>query len=296
VLLLSAAGFAVAILYRLMNAPDLMLTQLLVEVLVTIFFALALRRLAASGLPRPGNRIQGVARIGVSGLVGLVAGALVLRVGRADASAHVRDFYEGAAPVLAKGLNAVNVVLTDFRALDTQMETLVVAIAALGVAGLLRGAERDDPAAEAAFAEPARRGLLGGVARLIVPLAVVFALSLLLKGHDEPGGGFVAGLAVGVTGVLAIAAYGRTRAHRAAQSTALVGLGVMMVSSLGPLLFGAPALTHAHGVLGADPVFAKWHTALLFDIGVVLVVGGAVAAAGATFWGPMQERDEEVGS
>ena len=81
VLLLSAAGFAVAILYRLMNAPDLMLTQLLVEVLVTIFFALALRRLATSGLPRIGRRSLGAARIAASGLAGLVAGALVLRVG-----------------------------------------------------------------------------------------------------------------------------------------------------------------------------------------------------------------------
>jgi NADH:ubiquinone oxidoreductase subunit 5 (subunit L)/multisubunit Na+/H+ antiporter MnhA subunit/multisubunit Na+/H+ antiporter MnhB subunit len=296
VLLLSAAGFAVAILYRLMNAPDLILTQLLVEVLVTIFFALALRRLASSGMPRIGSRSLGAARIAVSGLAGLVAGALVLRVGRADAPTHVRDFYAAAAPVLAKGLNAVNVVLTDFRALDTQMETLVVAIAALGVAGLLRGTERDEPAAEAAYAQPARRGLLASVARLIVSLAAVFALSLLVKGHDEPGGGFVAGLGVGVAGVLALAAFGRTRPHRAAQSTALVGLGIMMASSLGPLLFGAPALTHAHGVLPAGVLSAKWHTALIFDVGVVLVVGGAVAAAAITLWGPVQERDQEEGS
>lgn len=295
VLLLSAAGFAVAFLYRLMNAPDLMLTQLLVEVLVTIFFALALRRLATSGMEHIGRRALGAARIAASGLVGLIAGALVLRVGREDAPSQVRDFYEAAAPELAKGLNAVNVILTDFRALDTHMETLVVALAALGVAGLLRRAERDDPSVEAACTEPARRGLLSVVSRLIVPVALVFALSLLLKGHDEPGGGFVAGLAVGVTAVLALAAYARTRAHRAAQSMALLGLCTMMASALGPLLFGAPGLTHAHGILRAGAASAKWHTALLFDVGVVLVVGGAVAAAAVTLWGSVQTREEGVG-
>ena len=50
------------------------------------------------------------------------------------------------------------------------------------------------------------------------------------------------------------------------------------------------------GFFAPAPLSAKWHTALLFDVGVVLVVGGAVAAAAVTLWGPVQARDEEEGS
>ena len=289
VLLLSAAGFAVAFLYRLMNAPDLMLTQLLVEVLVTIFFALVLRRmpplLAAARTAGPSRWARPLLAAGA----GVLGGSLVLALGQTRASSHVQDFYLDAAPDVAKGLNAVNVVLTDFRALDTMMETLVVALAALGVAGLLRGIERD-PAGLPALAVPTAagrtRGLLPGMARLIVPVAAIFSLSLLLKGHDEPGGGFVAGLALGVAAVLAYAAFGQTRLHVAGQTAALVGLSVMLASCLAGLFFGRPALTHAYGEVFLGVGAIKWHSALFFDLGVVLTVAGGVTSAAGLLWRP----------
>jgi NADH:ubiquinone oxidoreductase subunit 5 (subunit L)/multisubunit Na+/H+ antiporter MnhA subunit/multisubunit Na+/H+ antiporter MnhB subunit len=288
VLLVSAAGFAVAVLYRFMNAPDLMLTQLLVEVLLTIFFALALRRLAPATPWSPEGRAWRWARPVLAGTVGLLAGALVLAGARATPPAHVRTFYLEAAPSLAKGLNAVNVILTDFRALDTLMETLVVALAALGVAGLVRGWERNGVAQEPAQAEaPSRDGLLPGMARVILPVAALLALVLLIKGHDEPGGGFVAGLALGVAAVLSRAAFGEGRTHRAGQTVALLGGLLMIGAGLGSLAFGRPMLTHAFGelVLGAGKM--KWHTALIFDVGVVMVVAGGVASAAAQLWRPL---------
>lgn len=290
VLLLSAAGFAVAFLYRLMNAPDLMLTQLLVEVLVTIFFALVLRRMPPLlDVPRAG-RLSRWGRPLLATGAGVLAGSLVLAFGQTRASSHVRDFYLEAAPEVAKGLNAVNVILTDFRALDTLMETLVVALAALGAAGLLRAIERDPaggPERAVSTASTRSRGLLPGMARLIVPVAAIFSLSLLLKGHDEPGGGFVAGLALGVAAVLAYAAFGRTRLHAAGQTAALVGLSVMLATGLAALFFGRPTLTHAYGEVFLGIGSVKWHSALLFDLGVVLTVSGGVASAAGLLWRPL---------
>ena len=281
VLLVSAAGFAVAFLYRLLNAPDLMLTQLLVEVLVTIFFALSLR-----GLPAEVPAIRGASGRWVRRLLavgaGLLAGSLVLALGAVEAPTRIPDFYRAAAPELAKGLNVVNVILTDFRALDTLMETLVVLLAALGVAALLRGRER--LRGQRPTPATASSGLLPGMSRLILPLAAVLALALLVKGHDEPGGGFVAGLSLAIAAILATAVSARFRGRGSADGLALTGGAILLLSLLGSLLFGRPGLTHAHGELILLGAKWKWHTALLFDVGVVLAVAGGVAAATRALW------------
>jgi multisubunit Na+/H+ antiporter MnhB subunit len=284
VLLVSAAGFAVAFLYRLLNAPDLMLTQLLVEVLVTIFFALSLRGLPVASEPRSGGRGRWLRRA-LSVGAGLTAGSLVLALGRTEPSSHVPDFYRVAAPELAKGLNVVNVILTDFRALDTLMETLVVVLAALGVAGLVRGRERlreTGPVHRPSAAE--RSGLLPEMSRLILPLAGVLAVGLLIKGHDEPGGGFVAGLALSIAAILSTVVAVRGRGRNPAGRVALIGAAILLVSLLWSLLLGLPALTHAHGTLRIVATDWKWHTALLFDLGVVLAIAGGVATAIRALW------------
>lgn len=125
--------------------------------------------------------------------------------------------------------------------------------------------------------------LLERLARLIVPLALILGGALLLKGHDEPGGGFVAGLSWAMAAVLALAAFGRSSLrHRSSQEViALVGVSFVLLSLLAPVLAGHPALTHPSGVL---PVFGKWHGALLFDVGVGLAVGGGAAAAARHLW------------
>ncbi len=284
VLLISAAGFAVAFLYRLMNAPDLMLTQLLVEVLVTIFFALSLRGLPAPAERRPRGGARWMRRALAIG-AGVAAGSLVLALGDTEASTHVQDFYRVAAPELAKGLNVVNVILTDFRALDTLMETLVVVLAALGVAGLVRGRERSRARKPPQTAEAAgTSGLLPGMSRLILPLAGIVAVSLLIKGHDEPGGGFVAGLALSIAAILSTVVAARTRGSGSASGVALVGAVILLLSLVASFFFGQPGLTHAHGELRLFGAGWKWHTALLFDLGVVLAVAGGVAAATRALW------------
>jgi len=138
--------------------------------------------------------------------------------------------------------------------------------------------------------------LLQQVSRVLVPLALAVGVALLLKGHDEPGGGFVAGLALGMAGVLALAAYGlrKTRLRLSSEVGAIVGIALTIVSLLLPLLGGDAMLTHASGTL---PILGKWHGALLFDVGVMLAVGcGSMAAAQALWATPTNGGQEPSGA
>ena len=125
--------------------------------------------------------------------------------------------------------------------------------------------------------------LLEQLARLIVPLSLVLGVALLVKGHDEPGGGFVAGLVLAMASVLALAAFGHgaSRLRIVPEVIALCGVALIVLSLVVPLLWGAPMLTHASGVL---PLLGKWHAALVFDIGVTLAVGAGAAAAARHLW------------
>jgi len=283
VLFVSAAGFAVAILFRLMSAPDLLLTQLLVEVLTTVFLVLALRwvprREVAVDFPR-------LPRAALALGVGVALAVLVFAVAGARAPSAVKEGYVAAAPELAKGLNVVNVILTDFRSLDTFIETLVVVIAALGVVALVRGREMP----RRGEAAPFERGesisfLLSVTAPLLILLAVFLGTSLLLEGHDEPGGGFVGGLSFAIAAVLAlVAGRGAFESRWRAEGIAVAGVLVILATALVPFLLGQPALTHAHGSFELAGTKLKWHTVLLFDVGVVMAVAGGVAAAARALW------------
>jgi len=138
--------------------------------------------------------------------------------------------------------------------------------------------------------------LLQQLVRLILPLAILFGLALLLKGHDDPGGGFVAGLSLAAAGILCIAAYGAQRFHAIIpvepDRIALLGAVVVLASLLLPLLLGDAGLMHRHGEIGVPPLSFKWHTVFVFEIGVVMIVGGGLTAAALWLWEtPTREGD-----
>lgn len=136
-----------------------------------------------------------------------------------------------------------------------------------------------------------KSSIVATVGRLVLLLAALLGTALLLKGHDEPGGGFVAGLAFAIAAVLALmrSEGGWEGGARRAESVAVAG-GLLILATLAvPALLGQPALTHAHGVLELPPgrewaLRWKWHTALIFDLGVVLAVAGGAAAAARVLW------------
>jgi multicomponent Na+:H+ antiporter subunit A len=206
---------------------------------------------------------------------GLLMAALTLAVTSGPFDAAISEFYARASVPQAYGRNIVNVILVDFRALDTLGEITVLAVAALGAIALIRGSLADQPD------RPGYEAIvLSTVARGVVPLLLLLAGFLLLRGHNAPGGGFIAGLVASGAIVLAVLARGTAAVRHlvpfAPERLLVVGLVVALASGLVAVLAGAPPLTGLWMSIDLPAGLAplKLGTPLLFDIGVFLVVVG----------------------
>jgi len=266
---LGVAGLGLALLFVVVGAPDLAMTQFLVEVLIVVIILAVLRAVPgrdAAGARRPRWRGAAVA-LGMGTTVTLLLLALL----RLPFDATVPQYFLTESVPGGFGRNVVNVILVDFRALDTLGEIAVLAVAALGAFALLRGG-RPGPAPRA----PAPPSLvLRTAARLLLALLLVTALFMLWRGHNEPGGGFIGGLFAASALTLYLLAFQRAateRLLRVAPRLGLpVGLAVAVASGLvGVGLAGAPFLTGQWITVGG----LKLGTPLLFDVGVFLVVVG----------------------
>jgi multicomponent K+:H+ antiporter subunit A len=183
------------------------------------------------------------------------------------------------------------VVLVDFRAFDTFGEITVLAIAGLGALAMLDGLRLHRPALDAA-GQPWRFAihplLLRSLARLVLPLALVFSLHLFWRGHHLPGGGFAAGLITAAALVLQYIALGQAHAEAVLHAaggrrfTLWMGSGLLVaaLTGAGAMLLGEPFLTSAFGhptlpLLGE----LSLSSAALFDLGVYLTVVGVTLLA-----------------
>ncbi|WP_420452101.1 hydrogen gas-evolving membrane-bound hydrogenase subunit E [Ilumatobacter sp.] len=278
-LAVGAVGYSVGLLFVIQGATDLALTQFLVETLSVVALVLVLRRLPER-FPSVPWKLGRAMSVTVSAIAGLAVVALTLTAGSASRGPSVSDDYLARALPDGGGRNVVNVILTDFRALDTLGEIVVLAIAGLGVTSLVLGvSDRGDrPAMKAADSL-----LLGALVRIVVPVALVFAGFLLSAGHNAPGGGFVGGLVAGAALALQYARGGFADVARIVRVSheALLGTGVAIagLTGLAGYLVGdefleAGKLTTSVPVLGT----VKATTALPFDIGVFLVVVGLVVS------------------
>jgi multicomponent Na+:H+ antiporter subunit B len=122
--------------------------------------------------------------------------------------------------------------------------------------------------------------ILKTATRFLMPLLLLFAVFLLLRGHNEPGGGFVGGLVVAAAYVLYVIAYGVPAARRAllvdSSSLLSIGLLVALASGLPAALRGRPFMTAFWGTIGTGQAAFTIGTPLVFDIGVFLAVIGVV--------------------
>jgi multisubunit Na+/H+ antiporter MnhB subunit len=122
--------------------------------------------------------------------------------------------------------------------------------------------------------------ILQTATRVLLPLLLLFALFLLFRGHNAPGGGFVAGLVVAAAFVLHAMAYGMAATRRALlvppQRLLPIGLLVALFSGLPAVLLGQTFMTGIWTTIGAAPSGIALGTPLLFDIGVFLAVIGVV--------------------
>jgi len=285
VLLVGGVGLVCSLAFLALSAPDLALTQLSVDIVST---ALLLMGLAL--LPQTSPRESSTLRRGRDALIALACGGgvawLSWLVLTRDHDSIAWYFLENA---LSKGggTNTVNVILVDFRGYDTFGEITVLGIAAVGVLALLDGLRTRRPVhdPEGRPWSYAREPLmLRTVARLVLPLALLLSAYIFWRGHNLPGGGFIAGLVTAVALVLQYMARGQHAAEQlmhAAGGRRYVrwiglGLGIAWLTGVGAFVFGRPFLTSAFGhpvvpLLGELPLA----TAGLFDLGVYVTVVGS---------------------
>ena len=287
---ISVIGLVMALAFVHLSAPDLALTQIAVEVVTILLLLLALHLLPKT--PRPlsnGARRVRDGAIGVAAGIGTgcTAWAMMTREVRDSVSSyHWANSYSGGG-----GTNVVNVTLVDFRAFDTMGEIIVLGIAGLAIYALLEPAARG--AAGRRLREwrqdtphsPERHPMMFVMAtRLLLPLALLVGIYIFLRGHNQPGGGFVAALVFSIAILLQYLASGFdwTDERRRMGEHPLIAYGVLIAvaTGLGSLAFGAPFLSSSFGYFHL-PLIGEFElaTAMLFDTGVACVVLGAVMMA-----------------
>jgi multicomponent Na+:H+ antiporter subunit A len=276
VLAMGGVGYGVALLFALVGAPDLALTQILVETLTLALFALVMRQLPSIQKCNlsSSRRKRWDLLIALAG--GLAITACLLAVRAFPVPVDLRVSAEMAARSFpdAYGRNVVNVILVDFRALDTMGEICVLAIASIGVAGLLLGSGRRNLKSELTVATP----LFQTSVRCLMPLLLFMSLVLLFRGHNEPGGGFIGGLVAGTGLVLRRLARSERPLHGGRTPIIVIAAGVAtsLVSTLPAVFSNLPFMQGVWvGSLWLPLVGkTKFGTPFLFDCGVYLVVVG----------------------
>ena len=272
-------GFVAAITFMMNGAPDLALTQFAVESLIVVLLTLALLVLPLGG---PATRTRRERRLDLALSVGFAALVFVALLDMSVAPPHtaVSDFFGAQSYVSAFGRNVVNVILVDFRAFDTLGETTVIALSAV-VAWSLLGARTPREAAATPASAPTVF-VLAITSRLFFWLLAGASVLLLLRGHNEIGGGFVGGLVAALAyAMIAITSgVGRARAMLRVHPLALAGGGLLLAlaSGLPGLLIHGDYLRHVWVELDVLGIHLKQGTTLLFDLGVYTVVLGSVLA------------------
>lgn len=280
-LMLSVVGLFVALTFARFSAPDLALTQLSVEVVTMILLMLALFFLPQK-TPRESSPLRNVRDMLLAGSLGLVVASLNYAVMTRDTLSISNFFMENSVPG-GGGHNVVNVILVDFRGFDTLGEITVLALAGLAIFKLLNRLRLFMPHSdgEGRVWSPDRYpAILTSISMTLLPLALLVSAFIFLRGHNQPGGGFIAGLITAVALILLYMARGvewaQARLDFPFQPVAVVGVAIATLTGLGSWLFGYPFLTSAFGYFSL-PGIGKFElaTALLFDLGVYLAVVGA---------------------
>ena len=284
-ILTSGVGLIVSLLFIQFSAPDLALTQISVDVVTTILLLLALNLLPKTS-PVETNTAGRLARGGLAAAVGVGAGALAYAIMTRDFHS-IADYHLAEAKPGGGGTNVVNVILVDFRGFDTFGEIIVLGIAAITIFALLDTALRGaaartlDSIRHPVQSKDAHPLILVVATRVLLPLALTVAVFIFMRGHNEPGGGFIAGLIVAIALIMQYLASGYAWAAQRARidSQAMIGGGIAIagLTGLASLVLGWPFLTstytHIDLPLVGDVEIAS---AVAFDLGVFLTVVGVV--------------------
>ncbi|MEH6498365.1 MAG: hydrogen gas-evolving membrane-bound hydrogenase subunit E [Pseudoalteromonas distincta] len=271
---LGASGLGLALFFVSINAPDVALTQLMVETLTVVFLAMVLRRMPM--VPASGGSGAGanVWHAGVAVLFGLAVSLLIMTAVSQPLPGDLADWFLANSLPGGYGSNVVNVILVDFRAVDTLGEILVVAIAALAASTLLGAGQlpEEKPRGLPEFGSlMLRQGM-----RPLATILLVVSLAILWRGHNLPGGGFIGGLVAATGFTLMIVTFGRGIQRGLARIAPPTIIGLGLACAVGAGLFGLASQLPFMSGLWIEPFGLKLGTPLLFDVGVFLTVFGSV--------------------
>ena len=269
-----------------LSAPDLALTQISVETVTIMLLLLALHFLPKETPieSSTGRRLTDGA-IAVAAGVGVAALAFVFMT--RDFST-ISDFHLANSKSGGGGTNVVNVILVDFRGYDTYGEIIVLGIAGLAIYALMEALLNGPAGRRLRNADynldrsKDRHPLMMVVAtRVMLPIAMMVGVYIFLRGHNQPGGGFVAGLVFSIALLMQYMASGFawTTRRQKVEYHAMIGFGVVIagLTGVGSWLAGRPFLTSNFGYFEFPPIEEfELATAMLFDLGVFLCVLGAV--------------------
>ena len=284
VLISGAIGLVVTMVFICFSAPDLALTQITVDVVTTVLLLMSL-----SLLPQLTPYESSVSRRWRDALIAIGGGLgiawITWLILTRDHNSISWFFMQQSIP-LGGGTNVVNVILVDFRGFDTFGEITVLGIAGIGALCLMDGMRTHGTTITQGLSYRFNPSplMLRISASWILPIALVVSLYIFLRGHNLPGGGFIAGLITALALIIQYMALGQDHAEQLlkAKSGRLyeiwIGTGLVIagLTGLGAWFWGRPFLTSAHFYV-SPPILGEMHlaTAALFDVGVYITVVGA---------------------
>ncbi|WP_441368328.1 monovalent cation/H+ antiporter subunit A [Acinetobacter lwoffii] len=284
VLISGAVGLVVTMVFIGFSAPDLALTQITVDVVTTVLLLMSLSLLPQlTPYESSPTRRWRDAIIALGGGLGIAAIAWLIMT--RDHNSISWFFLQQSIP-LGGGTNVVNVILVDFRGFDTFGEITVLGIAAIGVLSLMDGMRAHGTTMTQGLTYRFNPSplMLRITASWILPVALVVSLYIFLRGHNLPGGGFIAGLVTSLALIIQYIAVGQDKTEQllGAKSGRLyeiwigIGLTIAGLTGIAAWFWSRPFLTSAH-IYVSPPIIGEMHlaSAALFDVGVYVTVVGA---------------------
>ncbi|WP_089232605.1 monovalent cation/H+ antiporter subunit A [Tropicimonas sediminicola] len=287
--LIGINGLIVSIIFVRLSAPDLAMTQVTVEVVTLILMLLALHFLPKH-TPRESSWSRRGRDMAVAGAAGIAVAALAWALMTRDFET-ISGYYIANAKPEGGGTNVVNVILVDFRGYDTFGEIIVLGIAALLIYALEEALMEGRASRKLAnwvhemrYSKDRHPLMMVVATRVMMPISLMVGVYIFLRGHNDPGGGFIAGLVVAIALLMQYMASGFAWATERISIPyhAFIGWGVLIaaITGIGAWFNGLPFLTSAYGYFHIPPIEEfELATAMAFDLGVFLTVVGAVMLA-----------------
>ncbi len=287
VIMTGAVGYLVTLLFVLFRAPDLALTQMIVETVSVALFLLCFYHLPELQRGKSSRSYLSVNMI-VAIAVGVVMTFVALAASGTASLESISEFFIQESYNLAGGKNVVNVLLVDFRGFDTLLEIMVLGVASLSIYSMINlNLEARDLGARLKFRKKEQTEetdedtddkadntkkygnrerssstwdtvplqsndvLLQTTTKVVVFIILTFALHLFFAGHHNPGGGFIGGLVTAAGLVLIALAFSTDTVRKALpidfRTLTAIGLGIALLTGAGSFLFGVPFLSQTFG-------------------------------------------------